>query len=564
VKIACYTALVGDYDNLLDPAYTTDEWDYICFTNQKISVSKWDIRPLQHIIAKDPTRTNRWHKLNPHILFPDYDYSIYIDANIQICGPHLETKVNDFCDRNILMSLPLHPFRNCTYKEINECILLKTDELTRIRSLVDIFHSDRFPYEMGLFENNVIFRKHMDEKIIDINKKWWELVRDYAKRDQLSLMYLLWKNKVPRVEPLLHDGHTIRSFIGYRYNEHNQVDSKPNIRKIGSKLIRLFIPIRSVRRRIRERLIHGRNLDTKIKKKWRSDIVQSKLTTNHKEHYFKIHRYHHQILDVFPAISDPTTFNDKIAWLMLFDQHEKMISHSDKYKVREYVYRKVGDQYLIILFGVYNCFSEINLSELPSSFVIKTNHDSGSVFLIKDKSKIDVKSLDEKFSLSLSKKYADEKGEWAYQHIQPRIIVEEYMDVSSDLPLVDYKFHCVNGKIRWLEYIFDRGNHTKVIVFDENFSRLDLHLNWDFQRSFVPIKKPKNWEECCQVAEKLAEGLKYVRVDLYNINNKIFFGEMTFWPLSGCYVSSDIQKFGSMMQFETDSTRDPYISKNLV
>ena len=78
MKIACYTALVGDYDNLLNPVYITDEWDYICFTDQKISGSKWKIRPLQHIIAKDPIRTNRWHKLNPHILFPEYDYSIYI------------------------------------------------------------------------------------------------------------------------------------------------------------------------------------------------------------------------------------------------------------------------------------------------------------------------------------------------------------------------------------------------------------------------------------------------------------------------------------------------------
>jgi len=246
---------------------------------------------------------------------------------------------------------------------------------------------------------------------------------------------------------------------------------------------------------------------------------------------------------------------------MLFDQNPALIQCSDKYRVREFVKERIGGKYLIKLIGSYERFSDIDFSRLPVSFVIKTNHDSGSVYLIKNRNESDQKALSKKLSKALPKKYGVEKGEWNYQYIRPKIIIEEYLGALADSPPPDFKFHCVNGRVAWLQYIYDRESKTKEIIFDRNFNQLPLHLDLNFQSSNLEITKPLNWNKMVAVAEKLATNFKYVRIDLYNTKNRILFGEMTFFPMSGCYSSYDIKNFGEMMNFDT-ATFSPPLGSN--
>ena len=265
-------------------------------------------------------------------------------------------------------------------------------------------------------------------------------------------------------------------------------------------------------------------------------------------------------MGVFPNIVSPVNYNDKISWLMLFDQDPLIPICMDKYKVRDFVKSRIGDEYLTKLYAVCSSFDEIETNKLPDSFVVKTNHDSGTVFLVKNKNEWNREEAKKKIDKSLSRLYGTKKGEWAYQHIEPKIIIEEYLGDLNAPPPPDFKFHCVDGTVRWLHYIYDRGEQTKEITFDRNFNVLPLYLCHEFILSTENIPTPKNWNELVSVAEKLAQGFKYVRVDLYNIDERIVFGELTFFPKAGCYKTPDITQFGQMLDFRTDDPLPPISS----
>ena len=174
-EVVCYTALVGNYDDLRSPSYVSPNWDYICFTDQPVGgqVGVWEIRPLVKVIEDDPTRTNRWHKMHPHILFPDYEVSVYVDSNIEIIGPHLETKLRDLLLGVNMIALPAHPLRDCVYDEIIECIACRLDRLSLMQANAQVLRKSRYPEKNGLYENNLIIRKHNDPALIALILEWW-------------------------------------------------------------------------------------------------------------------------------------------------------------------------------------------------------------------------------------------------------------------------------------------------------------------------------------------------------------------------------------------------------
>lgn len=175
------------------------------------------------------------------------------------------------------------------------------------------------------------------------------------------------------------------------------------------------------------------------------------LTRAHRHQYDIIHRYHHEIVGEFPELINPRTYNEKIAWLMLFDQQQLTIRCIDKYGVRQFVKDRVGCAYLNELYAIGDTFDDIDFDELPDSFLIKTNHDSGTVVLVSDSANWDRRSSRLRIQAALKKPYGIEKGEWAYQFITRKVIVEKYLGLFEGKPLVDYKFHCVDGKVRWLQ-----------------------------------------------------------------------------------------------------------------
>lgn len=229
-------------------------------------------------------------------------------------------------------------------------------------------------------------------------------------------------------------------------------------------------------------------------------------------------------------LKSPTTFNEKLNWLKLYDRRPEYTMMADKYKVREYVEEKVGKEHLIPLIGCWNQVDEIDFDTLPQQFVLKCNHDNG-VIICKNKEGIDIKQVKEELQFHLGRDYYKKTREWAYKNIERKIICEKFMKDKTNSSLVDYKFFCFDGEVKAMFIVTGRDNDTRFDYYDRNFNHLPLVCG--YPNSEVMIEKPHNFDEMIVIAEKLSEDIPHVRVDLYNIDEKIYFGEMTFYHDAG-------------------------------
>jgi len=194
-----YICITNDYDDIKEIEiykYIDKNWDYICFTDNKKNIEQkqigiWEIKSLQ-FNELDNIRNNRWHKINTHILFPQYEQSIYIDSNINILTSFLFDFIKDNQSQIIL---PRHCERNCIYDEYNAVLKFHMDNPKLIMEELNLLKKSNMPHNYGLCENNIIYRRHNTPEIINLMKEWWFMISNYSKRDQLSLMYLLWKRK---------------------------------------------------------------------------------------------------------------------------------------------------------------------------------------------------------------------------------------------------------------------------------------------------------------------------------------------------------------------------------
>lgn len=236
------------------------------------------------------------------------------------------------------------------------------------------------------------------------------------------------------------------------------------------------------------------------------------------------------------------TYTEKMQWAKLFDKDPRKTLCSDKYKVRDWVADKVGSEYLVPLLAVWDKYDDVNLDILPNQFVLKTNHGSGDAVIIRNKKAITLAKkieLKRKLKFSLETDYSCRYCEMHYKDISPKIIAEEFID-SRGSDLVDYKFLCFDGVPYYCWVDMDRfTNHTRNVY--------DLKWNiqaWN-QRSYGNFKgvvdKPKNFDIMIEIVKKLSRGFSHVRVDLYNVDGKIYFGEMTFTNGSGFEEISPIE-----------------------
>jgi hypothetical protein len=192
-KLVVYTALFGDYDDLIEPPKGIQNCDFICFTDQdNISSDVWDIKLIKN--NEISSSENRKYKMLPHIYLNEYEYSIYIDSNIQIKTD--PTALIDTYLRSHNIAVPKHFERDCIYKEIEECVVNNKITLFEKKYMLEILFSDGYPKECGLGENNIILRRHNDSNVIRLMEAWWDFYSNGPKRDQLSLIYLAWKLNV--------------------------------------------------------------------------------------------------------------------------------------------------------------------------------------------------------------------------------------------------------------------------------------------------------------------------------------------------------------------------------
>lgn len=229
-------------------------------------------------------------------------------------------------------------------------------------------------------------------------------------------------------------------------------------------------------------------------------------------------------------IENPQNYNEKLQWIKLHDRNSNYSKLVDKYEVKKIVELKLGKQYIIPTLAIEKNFEDINISKLPKQFVMKCTHDSGSVFICKDKNQINWKKLQKKFVRMMKKNYYGYLREWQYKNLEPHIIVEQYIGKNDVLPY-DYKFFCFNGEPKIVMVAKDRDTITKSNFYDMNFIRLPLKIeNPNFDEV---IRKPDNFDEMIKIARTLSKGIRHVRIDLYNISGHIYFSEITFQHWGG-------------------------------
>lgn len=235
-------------------------------------------------------------------------------------------------------------------------------------------------------------------------------------------------------------------------------------------------------------------------------------------------------------LKNPERFTEKIQWYKLYYRNSLMSVCADKYRVREYVKSKELENILVPLYGVYENVDEVDFNILPEKFVIKTNNTSKTNILCKDKSKLNIEYTKKKLNYWMHKRYNNPGREWCYNNIKPLIICEKYLE---DEDLTDYKFFCFNGVPYCVLVVKDRYDSSgiKKGFFSSDFEFIDIGVEEynfsDENNKRIEIKKPKNYERMLEIASILSKDFPFVRVDLYNIDGKIFFGELTFYPGSG-------------------------------
>lgn len=249
------------------------------------------------------------------------------------------------------------------------------------------------------------------------------------------------------------------------------------------------------------------------------------------EMYLKLlyRKVFHKKLD----LKDPKTFNEKLQWLKLNDRKDIYTTMVDKYEAKKYVAGIIGEEYIVPTLGIYEKFDDINFDKLPNQFVIKCTHDSGGIVIVKDKKHLNVAKAKKKINSCLKNNFFYNGREWPYKNVKPKILIEKYIEDKSTKELRDYKFFCFNGKVKYFKIDFNRFTKHQANYYDiegnlqefgEEFYPPDFNKKLDF---------PINLKEMMLFSEKLAKNTYFIRVDFYEVDKKIYFGELTFFPNSG-------------------------------
>ena len=231
-------------------------------------------------------------------------------------------------------------------------------------------------------------------------------------------------------------------------------------------------------------------------------------------------------------LENPTTLCEKLQWLKLHDRNELYHKLVDKYEVKKWVSNKIGAEHVIPCYGVWDSVDNIEYFKMPQKFVLKCTHDSGGIFCC-DKYETNFKQLKKRIRKHQANSVYWNGGgrEWAYKDVAPRIIAEKYMEDSESAELKDYKFMCFNGKVRCTFVCSERSKNLKVTFYDTDWKRMPFERH--YPASEVDIPKPKNYDKMVELAEILSKEIPFVRVDFYEINGLIYFGELTFYPGAG-------------------------------
>lgn len=233
----------------------------------------------------------------------------------------------------------------------------------------------------------------------------------------------------------------------------------------------------------------------------------------------------------WPNFKDPKTFNEKIQWLKLNDKNPEYIKMVDKHEAKKYAAGMIGEEYILPEYGVWNSFDEIDFDLLPEQFVLKTTHDCAGVVICKDKASFDREKAKKFLNNHLNSNYFYEGREWPYKSIKPRIIAEKYIEDGNN-GLNDYKVFNFNGEPDLIQVDFDRFTEHKKNLYTTDWELCDFSFNYPSHPE-IEILKPTNLDEMLRISRILAKDIPYVRIDFYEVKDKLYLGEITFYPASG-------------------------------
>jgi hypothetical protein len=257
-----------------------------------------------------------------------------------------------------------------------------------------------------------------------------------------------------------------------------------------------------------------------------------------KQRYFELYDDEKFLKSVFKEktgysldLDNPKSFNEKMQWLKLYDRNTDYIKMVDKYEAKKYIEDTIGSEYVIPNLGVYASTDEIDFEKLPEKFVLKCTHDSGGVILCKNKELLDFGKTKSFLDNGMKTNYYWYSREFPYKNIKPRIIAETYMMDAENT--IDYKFMCFHGKVRMIFTCSERHSKDglKVTFFDTEWNKLPFERHYPSSKK--EIARPQNLQLMIELAEELSKEIPFVRVDFYEVNGKVYFGELTFYPGSG-------------------------------
>lgn len=227
---------------------------------------------------------------------------------------------------------------------------------------------------------------------------------------------------------------------------------------------------------------------------------------------------------------NPQTFNEKMQWLKLYAHKPIYATMADKYAVKKYVADIIGDEYVVPCLGVWQSVDDIDFDKLPNQFVLKCTHDSGGNVICKDKSSLDIELAKKKLSDSLKRDYYLPGRDKQYRDIPQKIIADKFLDDGKGSELRDYKFWCFNGDPTYMYYT-NKGEHIYENFYDMEYN--PININHGFSRLQPEMEKPEEFELMKSLAKKLSKGIPFVRVDFFDVNHHIYFGEFTFFDWGG-------------------------------
>lgn len=239
----------------------------------------------------------------------------------------------------------------------------------------------------------------------------------------------------------------------------------------------------------------------------------------------------------FLNLKNPITFQEKLQWLKLYNRKSIYTTMVDKYEAKKYVANIIGGKYVIPTLGIWEKAECIDFGKLPDKFVLKTTHDSGGVIVCCNKSQLNIEEVIKNLNNRLHTNVFYTTREWPYKNVKPRIIAEEYIEMPNATEMVDYKIYCFSGMPMYIQVIQDRMTNETIDFFNLKWEHQDFtglqQKSKKSKKSKKIINKPLNLDEMIKIAAKLSKNIPFVRIDLYNISGRIYFGEITFFPLSG-------------------------------